>query len=175
MNILKIKQLIEESIGPIVEVGGPTLQGYELLKKYAIRLPGPLVITNVTKKIEVWNPDDDTFSTHIVDEVADIRQLPYDDNSIGIVLASNLAISAYDNAALDEALAEYSNPNEPCNNYHLFLYKESSRVLKEGGLLIQANPRREDYAAASHYDLEKIHTEVNRDTTVVFVKRTTTK
>jgi len=168
MNIEQIKKMIEESAGPIIEIAGPTPQGYEFIDKNNIRLLVAPIVTNITKEI-ILNPHGDNPSKYKVDAAVDIKQLPYDDSSVHIILTSNLP---YWDTDKEQALAEYKFPGNPKHNLHLFLYKESARVLIEDGLLIQVNPTPEDIPAAKFYGLNSKYYKEGDDTTCVFMKFT---
>lgn len=169
MTIPEIKRLIESVEGTIIEIAGPTLQGYEFLNRNDITLSSAPIVTNTSKIVESWNPLDDTFTNVTVDEVADVRDLPYENGSIGMILVSHLIIAPYD-LNNEVALLEYAEPLRPKNNFHLFLYKEAARVLSDGGLLVQVGVSPQDPDAAKAYGFEKIVLSVD-DETVIFQKQ----
>lgn len=169
MTIQEIKNLIESTKGIIIEIAGPTPQGYSFLDKNNIALSHTPIITNTSKVVESWNSLDDTFSTVTVDEVVDVRNLPYANNSISLILVSNLIISPYE-IDVANALPEYDNPLLPTNNLHLFLYKEAVRVLRSKGLLVQVSPLPKDISAAKIYGLENMYFSAE-DKTAIFQKQ----
>jgi SAM-dependent methyltransferase len=170
MDIPQVTQLIESLKGPIVEVAGPTLQGYEFLDTYRIALPSLPIVTNIEKEFEAWNPLKDTFAAVSVDRVADIRNLPFEDSSLAMIMVSNLVLSSYTDAAHEAAMLEYEQPLNPKENLHLFLYKEAMRTLQPGGVLLQVSPLDEDIDAIEPYGFTTLHYDNAHDETIILQK-----
>lgn len=164
MNNQDLKIRIESVSGKIIEICGPTPPGYRLLKKLGIKLP-TLITTNIENPV-IINPFGDSPKPYSVDELQDIRHLTYEDESVGMILVSYLP--KYDQKDTDY-LAEYNHLDTPKHNLHIFLYKESARVLQKGGLLIQVCPFPLYEKAASHYNLRVVF-EDKESETVVFEK-----
>lgn len=98
-----------------IEIGGPTPEGYEFIQPLGLHLPQKIIVTNISNPI-VINPLGDSPETYVVDEVADINNLPYEDGSIDMLLASSLPKSLREK-----------------------LIREASRVLRTGGLFLIQN------------------------------------
>ena len=152
MTISEIKSYIEKCDGLIIEIAGPTPQGYDFLREYNIQMPDELIVTNVTKETKVWDFKNKTMVLKTIDEAADIKNLPYKDNSVALIFVSYLSITTdHGDESIKTALGEYARPLQPITNLHLFLYKEASRILKPGGLMIQAGAFDGDLTAFSQY------------------------
>jgi len=162
MNIDKIISAIEP---PIVEIGGPTPEGYEFLKHAKTELSEKPIITNTTKVV-VHNP----FGSHPeefgVDEVVDVKSMPYEAESVGMIISCNLPFADSDknkDFATDSERREYlESHKQKANleyenflknqtftlNLHLALIEESQRALRENGFLVIEGYVSNDISAA---------------------------
>jgi len=181
MNDKALRKTIEAITLPIVELAGPTPEGYELLNRQTVTLPSKLITTNIAKQVTL-NPFGDKPQTFIVDRVADVKALPFDDASLGMIMVSALPLSDHDahngpyTAAIEQQVAaEY---DAVCSGdlsviryaLHLHLYKEAGRVLAPGGPLLQVWPHERDIEAAQQFGLALIFERQHTDHAVVFQK-----
>jgi len=136
---------------PIVEIGGPSEEGYYFLDSLA--LPSRPHITNIALPHEM--PD----SAHLVEELVDGRNLPYDDGSLGVVLAQAMnhtelgresINTAEGNDIFSKALEELNavavgslKPEDAVNSLRIKIYLEIRRALQNGGLLISTGRDRD--------------------------------
>jgi len=155
MKISTLKMLIENPIGPIVEVAGPTPGGYDVLNYLKLDFPAHTIITNISNTI-IIDPSGDKPTKYKVDEVLDIRNYPVRKNYLGMILCSNLTLDpgqvivfdseeeklSYWGKIKPKVLKEYdeylSRPGgaRPKLNQHIALFRYSSKALKSGGLLV---------------------------------------
>lgn len=75
--VYDLEEALAVAGGPVIEVGGPTPQGFDALMERGITLPAELIIVN-EKDLEG------------MDRKADAGRLPFADESIGVCLVSNL-------------------------------------------------------------------------------------
>lgn len=76
--------------GPALEIGGPTRNGFKILEN--VDFPNKLIISNISPE------DDDTASI-------DIMNLPFEDGSLGCIIASRLPLSLVDTDCANEIRA----------------------------------------------------------------------
>ena len=157
-----IQTIIDKIRLPVVEVAGPSPSGYRVLKNLGLSIPKP-TITNTTKEVTVYSPDDSPH-THAVDEIVDIRDMPYIDNSIGILMCSYLPPTDYpseQNPArtakeiedeYQEIIKGNKDPRES-PNLHISLLAAATRVLDAGGILILQGVHPEDTNVARKLEL----------------------
>lgn len=178
-------KVLRKTIGavtlPIVELAGPTPEGYELLKSHQITLPSKSIVTNIAKQVTL-NPFGNKPQTFVVDRVADVKALPFGDASLGMVMVSALPLSDHDvhdgpyTAAIKQQVAaEYDavcagDLNIIWHALHLHLYREARRVLAPGGLLLQVWPHECDAEAARQFGLRLIFEQQHIDHSVLFQK-----
>jgi hypothetical protein len=133
--------------GPIVEIGGPTEQGYRLLGDTAI-FPSKPLITNVSGFF--GNPE-------CVDRLVDGTDMPYDDSSVGMFLASHLSPvdsfkknstlvgdldteesrNSWDRLSDEEYAISLADPTyKPKYNLRISVLKEMTRTLTANGLVL---------------------------------------
>jgi len=148
MEANDLKKKIYDFNGLVVEIGGPTINGYEFLKDLNIDLPRKIIVTNIKNPITI-NPFGDNPKEYKVDMVADINNLPFDDNSIDIIMASSLP-----------------------HKLHEQLFRESKRVLKSNGLVIAENIKNIDikYAKENGFQVSKLHNQQYSIFNGIFIK-----
>lgn len=71
-----------------IELGGPTPDGYQYIKHLGLRLPHPIVITNIANPITL-DPYGHNPHTYPVDEIVDVTKLPYSPDSVDLFLVSS--------------------------------------------------------------------------------------
>jgi hypothetical protein len=154
-----LQQVFDQIRLPVIELAGPTPGGYKILQQRSIRLPAP-IITNTSKKVTVYAPDDSPIHS-AVDEVADVRDLKYKDNTIGIILCSYLPPLGDDppvgwqeaqirvdeqyGRALKAATIEKGN----FSALHIVLLIEAKRILARGGVLVLQGTHEKDTPLAT--------------------------
>jgi len=128
---------LDERRGPFIEIGGPTKDGFELvdLKKLTKKLYQSNVFTNPEKVF--MEPGTSTAELSRgkpkkVDFLADARDLPFADGSVGALFAAYLP-----------------------RHVRQHFIQESGRVLEQGGLLVSEGLTKEDFesAAANGFEL----------------------
>lgn len=152
MHYDKLRTRIANAQGLVVEICGPTPEGFEFLDKIEASFSIQPIVTNIENPVTLY-PYSDNPQVFEVDEIADVKDLPYANDSVDILLVSSLPLR---DVAGSDAEAEYNHLNSPVHNLHLHLYKEASRTLKTGGLLIQVSPFTQDEKAANHFHLATI-------------------
>lgn len=146
------RRAIEEaSTSPVVEVAGPTSAGYQSLQ--GVRFRTKPIITNRSSATRYvggsTNPADFPLSDRQnIDIVADAKQLPFTDESLGVIMASCLPkVNIFDdsrNMSLEQmhgilasAAAELSQGNYPASEVAISprvgFWVEAARTLKRGG------------------------------------------
>lgn len=151
-----IVEIISEATGPVIEVGGPTSQGYNLLGKTAV-LPETPFVSNL-------NPN-----TGLVDLIFDAKEMPFPDKSVGIFLARCMSYADFfehpqiEQEALGElATNEYDlllqdNKYNPKYNLRLAILKEMARTTKSGGIVIFERIKSKDISCAEATGLRVVH------------------
>lgn len=122
--------------GPIVEVGGPTPDGFRMIHKRMIAESGKQYLTtNVTDGLyqPVGENPTKVAKMQSVDIVADIKHLPFADRSMGAVFASCLPMDIRADAML-----------------------EARRVLEDGGLLVWQGTFSDDFEVARRVGFEVV-------------------
>ena len=164
-----IQHIIDQIKHPIIELAGPTPRGYKIVDVLGLKIT-PTTITNTTKDVTVYTADDKEHS-YSVDDVVDVRDLPYKDNSVGILLCSYLPnvdhtqqLSWQDAETLvakeyDKAL----NSNNPGTlkyaSLHVSLLIGASKVLVDDGILIMQGTHTEDTIFAQSLGLKPLLSE----------------
>lgn len=160
-----LKSKLSQIDGPVLEIAGPTHDGYVALDEAAI-LPDQVLTSNVSLPQE-------TEKLHLL---ADGRKLPLGDQTLSVVLVSALTIidesvaMSYDLSMLDVAHKEYADYGKGIesdmshgheyqkthqrNNLRISTMEEASRVLKTGGILIWQFGLPEDIEVARLNGLE---------------------
>lgn len=186
IDVNELRQVIANIGAPVIEVAGPTPEGYELFVKNNISIPSKPVVTNVEKEV-VLNPYAEfpaIPTRYIVDEVVDVKAMPYADNSIGMIMVSCLNTTDTQSGPDENsddirqlALKEYvdvinGNLGAIDHALHLHLYREAARVLSPGGLLVQVSPMNSNNyeKAASMFGLKMIYEDGSDGQTVVLQK-----
>jgi len=151
---------IESVVGPIVEIGGPTERGFRLLQDLPILTSRP-EITNV--------PDFFGTDPQKIDKLVDGMDMPYEEGSIGMFLASSLATVDFVklNKTVDSADFEHEqkawethadeeyqrilsdSEYNPTHNLRIGVLKEMTRVLRSDGLILFEAIGPQDIAVAS--------------------------
>ena len=109
--------------GPFIEVAGPTLGGFDIVRPKDIKSADkPYFTSNITEGLETYGR-----KVAPVDFVADARHLPFTDESIGAVFASCLVADIRKEAI-----------------------QEACRVLEPGGLLVWEGTFSDDIEVAEH-------------------------
>lgn len=135
-----INNYLLQTNGLALEIGGPTKTGFSVLE--GVTFPNKLVISNVF-------PDDDSVAD------IDVTDLPFNDNSLGCIIASRLPISFpdidgfkekpglvlnnLDILAYDFKLGQYNKIRDERivkSSPRIALAREARRTLECGGLLI---------------------------------------
>lgn len=106
--------------GLCVEIGGPTPQGYEFIRKLDLILPANILITNISNPVTL-NPFGENPEQYDVDAVVDVRRLPYEKGDVDMIITSSLP-----------------------HKLHKALFTESATALRKYGLLIIENIQPED-------------------------------
>jgi hypothetical protein len=135
--------------GELMEVGGPSFDGYYFLE--GVALPRKLVISNIFDETFAFD-DMNKRASKYISRLVDARDLPYDDNSLGLVLVHYLSYAldakphtrrAHENEQWDRAMAEMAEiilgqrkPENAKVAQRVQCLLEAYRVLEPGGLLI---------------------------------------
>ncbi len=132
----KIRDQLDRSAnGLCIEIAGPTPDGYRIVKALSLRLPEHVVITNTTNPVTLF-PFGDNPEIHVIDQVADIKALPYADSEVSLMLASSLPL-----------------------DLHKALITSAKRVLERNGLLIVQNERPITQQLALHHGFRALVSE----------------
>lgn len=155
-----LQETIANISKPIVELGGPTEDGYLMLE--GVKLPSKPHITNVRRE--------SVLSSQLIDELVDASQMPYEDRSLGLVLMQGLDYTEKhaeivntpkDDRATKQAKMELEQvasgalKPEAAQGMRMKIYKEALRILTDGGLLI-ANGGINDIRALEKMDFELV-------------------
>jgi hypothetical protein len=173
--------------GPVIEIAGPSPDGYVTLRDGV--LPSkPYVIDNIDHQRGLNYPPDDGVGL-AVDHIADVRDLPIPDNSVGVMMASRIdAIDvgpfnkrmkqggitrSQDTAgrvaeiqrlrALTQAALDRNNPAELpyWESPRLATIAQAARILEPGGVFIMNAVDAQDAGVARLLGLEIVmHTPV---------------
>ena len=155
MKLSTLKTLIDNPIGPIIEVAGPTPSGYDVLNYLKLNFPTHTIITNISNTI-IIDPSGDKPTKYKVDKILDIRKSPVRKKYLGMILCSNLTLDPGQVIVFDsveeklnywgkvkpKVLKEYdeflSRPDgaRPKLNQHIALFRYSYKALKPGGFLV---------------------------------------
>ena len=168
-----IDDIVRSLRTPIIEIGGPTPTGYSFLAGCSVKLPAKTTVTNISKRITI-NPFDDDAKEYEVDQVVDVRDMPYLEGEIGTIIACSLPYSDADIlrefASLESrleylkskkeiALEEYKTFTRSRSfktNLHIALIVNSSICLVKEGHLIIEQARLEDKKIAELCGLELV-------------------
>lgn len=161
----EVSALVSEARGPIIEVGGPTAAGYNLLGNTAL-LPGSPIVSNLKLL-----PD-----AHIA---FDAKAMPFPDSSVGMFLArcisdadffahpsantgekqkqlAALAVEEYEQLAADTSFV-------PVYNLRLSILKEMRRTIKPNGIVIFERLSEQDIMCSEKIGLTAVHVSVQGD------------
>ena len=83
------QKLVAHLSGPILEIGGPTDGGYYFLDN--IQLPSRVIISNIAQGTLRFTPNKDELDK-ATEKLIDGRDLPYSDNSLGMVLSAHISL-----------------------------------------------------------------------------------
>ena len=83
------QKLVAHLSGSILEIGGPTDVGYYFLDN--IQLPSRVIISNITQGTLRFTPNKDELDK-ATEKLIDGRDLPYSDNSLGMVLSAHISL-----------------------------------------------------------------------------------
>ena len=158
-TVVLIKQKIENA-QKIVEIAGPSPDGYKIFTENDIKLPD-WEVTNVSTPI-VINPYGENPLTAIVKKV-NARRMPYKDESIDIFLTSYLSICSdlwlklpgnFLKSLAGPILGNMAEKEYKINNVkkgvnlRIAFLLEAYRCLRVGGLVIMVGPKEEDLTVA---------------------------
>lgn len=162
-----IASTIRQVAGPIVELGGPTRDGYRLLGDSEVFSSPPLIT-------------DANFYGHDGVEKLDATNMPFFDSSIGMFLVKNMGSvnwSAFEARERRKTVFGFMQQQErwgqmaeqemealikdtrvePQLNLHAKIIREAARTLAPGGLLLWENIRENGIAYAARLGLEAIY------------------
>lgn len=86
-----IQSLMDKVNQPVVEIGGPTQDGFYFLDKISIGTRP--IITNISQKPLPYSPNSSNLA-ELVTETFDATNMPYKDSSIGVFLMSAMSVSS---------------------------------------------------------------------------------
>jgi hypothetical protein len=156
MAALDAKQLIEAipADGKILEVAGPTHDGTVFLSRVDARLPARPLVTNLTNPA-VFQGLPPYPLILPVDAIVDVRRLPR--NNYDLIICSYLTWFDESRPSLDwlySRLAQVAYAvrySWSRSNLHISLFREASKSLKPGGLLLIEGLTARDYSFAQHF------------------------
>lgn len=169
------KNLVGESDGPIVEIGGPSDLGYFFLE--GVGLKSKPVITNISDSPAPYAQNPQELAGQ-VQEIVDGRDMPYKDNTVGIFLISYMSSSSdwwtkLDEASKEKASAQFEaeadaatleadqvalgvlKPGKAKYAQKVQIFSEVYRTLKPHGLLV-ANGKLTDMVVLQRLGFELI-------------------
>lgn len=153
-TLKKYQQIINECKEPFIELSGPTPEGYEFIDALGLRLPKKITVTNISNPITInpFGPDPQSYD---VDSIADITNLPYPNNSVGMFLVSSPPLQInHANDLKHKTMSDYSISDfdkidaTKFTNLRIVLFINAAKALKANGLLIFQNIRPEDSKVA---------------------------
>jgi hypothetical protein len=144
-----LAQALASTSGELLELGGPSFDGYYFLDD--MKLPRRLRISNLFHEPFAFEDMNQRARKHI-GALIDARELPYNDNSLGLVLAHYLSYAldarphtrrAHESEQWRQAMAEMAQtilgqrePQDAKTAQRVQMWREAYRVLEPGGLLI---------------------------------------
>lgn len=141
-----LQSAIKTLAKPIVEIAGPTRDGYYFLD--GVSLISKPIITNISRKGWPFHTDDPEDS-ELVTELIDARDMPCDDNSLSLILCAGLTTLEHpanseerEVEAMETILALETekvaigvlDPHSVKYAQRIMFYTESYRTLEMGGL-----------------------------------------
>lgn len=149
-----IKTLVEATTQPVVEIGGPTQDGFYFLDD--INFNTKPIIANISQKPFPFSPDSPELAKQVT-EIFDATKMSYTDNSIGVFLMAAMSISSdwwvelsesEKEEASNQFRAEFANarfemgqvaagildPVDVKDAQRIKIYREVARCLKKHGL-----------------------------------------
>lgn len=177
---MQLKSAIENTQGPIVEIGGPTLEGYQFVKLLGCKLSSDPIISNISKRVTL-NPFGENPQEYTVDEVVDVKNMPFENESIGMIITCSLPYSdsdlfkefsspdkrqSYLKKNREKALYEYvdydkSDNLESRHNLHIALIEGAAKALKTQGILIMEEALVEDLMVAESNNFSLLYSSNN--------------
>ena len=159
LSLAEAKEVISKVEGPIVEIGGPTDDGYFYLDGVSLKSK-PIITNKVSFQTFPIDQDIAAQLDQQIDVFFDGRDMPYMDDSLGIVMMSyitraddaklfpegreptqeeiDLTNQCFDKA--DQEVQDFLEDNitseDIKESYILKIYEEVMRVLRPGGLFI---------------------------------------
>ncbi len=153
-NLADISSLVASITNPVVEIGGPTQDGFYFL--HNVQFNSKPVITNVSSRPLPFSPDAYELAAQ-VGNIVDATHMPYSDQSIGIFLMSAMSISSdwwvelsdtekeesehffeaeFENARFETGLvaAGILDASAVQDALRIKIFKEVTRCLDNGGL-----------------------------------------
>lgn len=167
----ELSQAIELAGGPVVELAGPTADGYFPLKEQG--LPESPIMTNVTPEAASgggdWSPTQ--LARQHIDAQVDVRNVPFRAESVGVFLMSALTMTDeahfLDEDYFQEALREYADyqPGQTNGrkNLRIRAMEEISQALRPDGLVILQYAVGQDLVVAQKLGLEVCETALRED------------
>lgn len=158
----ELSQALIEAGGPVVELAGPTVDGYLPLQDQ--ELPESPLMTNVT--LEAASGGGDWSPTQLVrqhiDAQVDVRNVPFRAESVGVFLMSALTMTDeghfLDEDYFQEALREYVDyqpgQTHEHKNLRIRALEEMVRALRPDGLVILQYAVGQDLVVAQKLGLE---------------------
>jgi hypothetical protein len=153
-DLADISSLVASITNPVVEIGGPTQDGFYFL--HNVQFNSKPVITNVSSRPLPFSPDAYELAAQ-VENIVDATRMPYSDQSIGIFLMSAMSISSdwwvelsdtekeesehffeaeFENARFETGLvaAGILDASAVQDALRIKIFKEVTRCLDNGGL-----------------------------------------
>ncbi|HEY4161233.1 MAG TPA: hypothetical protein VGM08_04175 [Candidatus Saccharimonadales bacterium] len=89
-NAPSLEEHMKHISGPIIEIGGPTDLGFYFLEGLA--LPSKPIITNISENPLPYSEIAEKFSREL-EQIVDARDMPYENESVGIFLMAAMSVS----------------------------------------------------------------------------------
>lgn len=130
-----IENEMKHKHGPLMEIGGPTLGGFELVNFDSFDKDKKIFVSNITPGRSLYDGISGQFLgyTGKIDFMADAQKLPFRDGEIGALFASRLPIEIREK-----------------------VIHEAKRVLEENGLLVWQGGREEDMKSAERVGFQLV-------------------
>jgi hypothetical protein len=89
-GVSNLQGLISGVTKPLVEIGGPTPDGFYFLDN--LELPSKIIVTNISSNPMPYSSEAEEIAHHI-SKIMDARKMPYEDGSIGCFLMSGMSMT----------------------------------------------------------------------------------